>query len=331
MIAVSAIEPTTRDINERDIEMKLRVGLLLASVFFSLTAQARAQEELLEKDLIIEAEYPRSATNTAFGFGSLWIANGFKIVRLDGASGEIIEIGLTGSSQKQRKITVGDGAVWVPDVGTDTLFKIDPIENQVIGAFPVDMLATQGSIAVGAGSVWVILADNFEKTLARLDADSGEEQAKIALPNTGVGVAFGYNAVWVTSGMGDALYRVDAETNVVTEELKIGDGPLFATVGDGSVWVHIQSDASVVRVDGNDGTITARIETGLPSGAADIEFGDGYLWMNTPYNVPLAQIDPVSNTVARKFSGAQGADAVDFGEGTLWISGRSVKKVTLPE
>jgi len=311
--------------------MMFRSGWLTVAFALAVGSHACAQEDFPNEALQIEAEYPRSAMNTAFGFGSLWIANGFKTVRLDASTGEIIEINLDGASQKQRKIAIGEGAVWVPDVGADMVFKIDPTSNEVIGAFPIDMLATQGSIAAGAGSVWVVSADGFEKTLVRLNADTGEEQARIALPNAGIGVTFGFGSAWVTSGIGDALYRVDADSNAVTAELDLGDGPLLVVTGEGSVWVHLQSDASMVRVDGTKGDIVARIETGLPSGVADLEFGDGYLWVNTPYKVSLAQIDPGSNTIVRKFSGAQGADAIDFGDGALWISGRSIKRVTVPE
>ena len=311
--------------------MLFRHDYLIVAAAMAAGSLAYAQEDLPDSALQIEAEYSRSAANTAFGFGSLWIANGFKVLRLDVAAGDFIEIGLDGASQKQRKIAVGEDAVWVPDVGADVIFKIDPKSNAVVGAFPVDMLSTQGSIGVGAGSVWVVSADGFEKTLVRLDADTGDEQATIALPNAGLGVAVGFGAAWVTSGMGDSLYRVDVDTNAVTATLDVGDGPMFVAAGEDSVWVQIQGDASIVRVDGTSGDIAARIETGLPRGAADIEIGGGYLWLNTPYTVPLAQIDPASNTLVRRFSGPQGADAVDYGDGALWISGRSIKRVTPPE
>jgi len=311
--------------------MTSRYFWLVATAAMIAGSLAIAQEELPDEVLQIEVEYPRSAMNTAFGFGALWVANGFTILRLNAATGEIFEIGLDNASQKQRKIAVGEGAVWVPDVGADMVFKIDPATNAVVGSFPVDMLSTQGSIGVGEGSIWIVSAEGFEKTLVRLDSVTGVQQAAIALPNACVGVAIGFGSVWVTSGTGDALYRVDASSNTLTATLDIGDGPMFVVAGEDSVWVHLQSDASIVRVDGASGDIVARIETGLPRGAADIEIGGGYLWMNTPYTVSLAQIDPGSNSMIRKFLSAQGADAIDYGDGALWVSGQSVKRVTPPE
>ena len=307
-----------------------RNAWIVAAAMLALGSKAYAQEDLSDEAIRIEAEYARSAMNTAFGFGSLWIANGFKVARLNAGTGEFLEIDLDGASQKQRKIAIGEGAVWVPDVGANLVFKIDPASNEVIASFPVDMLSTQGSIAIGAGSVWIVSAEGFEKTLVRLDSESGKEQASIELPNAGVGVAFGFGSAWVTSGMGDALYRIDADSNALMAQIAVGDGPLFLAAGEDSLWVHIQSDASIVRVDGTSSKVIAKIDTGLPSGVADIEIGGGYLWINTPYTVSLAQIDPNTNALIRKFSGAQGADALDYGDDSLWISARTIKRVTPP-
>lgn len=310
--------------------ISVRIGLTMASILM-LAGAANAQEELSNDELVVESEMNRSATNTAFGFDSIWVAAGFNALRIDASTGELAEISLSNSSQKQRKISIGEGAVWIPDVGVDAVFKIDPATNEVAARIDVDMLSTQGSIGVGEGSIWVVTADDFEKTLARFDAETGEQQATIALPNAGVGVAVNFGSVWVTSNMGDELYRINPETNTVDAILPIGDGPMFVATGEDSVWVHIQSDASIVRLDGRTGEVVATIETGLPAGAADIEVGGGFLWMNTPYSVSLAQIDPSTNELVRRYSGSQGADSVDYGDGAVWIGGRSLKRVRPPE
>lgn len=306
-----------------------RIGIAIAGALLCFAGYA--QEELSSDDLVVERELKRSALNTAFGFGSLWIAAGFNVLRVDASTGEIVEINLNGASQKQRRVAIGEGAVWVPDVGSDGVFKINPETNSVVMKIDVDMLSTQGTIGVGEGSIWVVTADGFEKTIARFDAGTGERQATTDLPNAGIAVAVDFGAVWVTSNIGDELYRIDPETNSIAATQPIGDGPMFVTTGEGSVWVHIQSDASIVRVDGQTGNIVATVATGLPAGAADIEVGGGYVWMNTPYSVALAQIDPSSNSLVRRFSGPQGADSLEYGDGAVWIGGRSLRRVTPPQ
>ena len=86
--------------------MSFRHGWMFAAVGLAAGSVTDAQEDLSVEALQVEAEYVRTATNTAFGFGSLWIANGFKVVRIDASTGENTEIDLNGASQKQRKIAV---------------------------------------------------------------------------------------------------------------------------------------------------------------------------------------------------------------------------------
>ena len=49
------------------------------------------------------------------------------------------------------------------------------------------MFGGQGSIGVGEGAVWVVTAEDRDRTLTRYSASSGAEEAKIALPRPGKG------------------------------------------------------------------------------------------------------------------------------------------------
>jgi virginiamycin B lyase len=310
--------------------MRLLGILAIALSSGLLQTTAAMGQDLAIEDLVVEAEIKRRAINTAFGFNSLWAANGFTVLRISATNNETVEFELEGASQKQRPIIIGDDAVWIADVGSDLIFKIDPKTNAVAATLPVDMLSTRGSIAIGEGSVWVVIAEEFEKTVARYDADTGHLQASIKLPSSGVGMAFGFGSVWVTSNTGDALYRIDPATNTVVSTTDLADGPRYMTTGQGSVWVHIQSDASIQRIDGQSGELLATIETGLPRGAAFLDLGGGFLWMNTVYKVPLAQIDPGTNKLVRRFSGQYIGGSIRFGAGSLWVGGATIKRITPP-
>jgi streptogramin lyase len=306
-----------------------RIGYAVALIPFLANA-ALATEELTAEDLSIKLEVKRNANNMAFGFDALWVAAGFNVLRIDATSNTVTEIKLEDASQKQRRVAVGEGAVWIPDVGSNAIYKIDPETNSVATKISVNMLSTQGSIGVGEASVWVVTAERFEKTLARYDAENGELIATIELPSSGVGVTVGYGSVWVTSNMGDELLRIDPSTNTVVGTTKLEDGPLFMVTGHGSVWVHIQSDASIQRVNAETGAVLATIKTGLPRGTGDIDAGGGYVWINTPYQVPVAQVDPETNTLVRKFTGKLGGDSIRFGADSLWIGGPSIRRVIPP-
>ncbi len=77
------------------------------------------------------------------------------------------------------------------------------------------MLSTEGSIGVGEGAVWVITAEEFDKTLTRFNARSGIAEAKISLPSSGSSVVVDYGSVWVTGYAGNELYRINPRTNTI--------------------------------------------------------------------------------------------------------------------
>src|SRR4051794_6263686 len=69
-------------------------------------------------------------------------------------------------------VAVGDGSVWVTNADSDTVSRIDPATNSVLGEFFA--LEAPGDIAVGDGSLWVI--GNTEDLLARLEIAHLDDQ-----------------------------------------------------------------------------------------------------------------------------------------------------------
>ena len=61
-------------------------------------------------------------------------------------------------------------------------------------------------------------------TLARIDPATGKAVAEIAVPPGSFGLAFGDDAVWVTSSEKNLLIRVNAYTNVVEQAIAVGQG-----------------------------------------------------------------------------------------------------------
>ncbi|MEI6246406.1 MAG: hypothetical protein WCQ64_15350, partial [Acidobacteriota bacterium] len=131
-------------------------------------------------------------------------------------------------------------------------------------------------------------------------------------------VAFGADAVWITSTEQNLLTRVNPKTNAVDATIPIGPKPRFLAVGEGSVWTLNQGDGSISRVDMKSNTLVATIEAGLPGGGGEIAVGDGSVWV-TLMEFPLTRIDTRTNTVAQQFVG-KGGDSVRFGHGSVWLS-----------
>ena len=114
----------------------------------------------------IEAQIPRGGSGLSFGFGSAWIMSGTSLARVNPADNSIVDIPLQGNKGSYRGIGIGEGAVWVPDIGADTLYKVNSASNAVLNKIPLKMLSNEGSIGIGGGAVWVVTSDN-DRTLTR--------------------------------------------------------------------------------------------------------------------------------------------------------------------
>ncbi len=186
-------------------------------------------------------------------------------------------------------------------------------------------------IGVGEGAVWVVTAQNFEKTLTRFNHLSGETEAEISLPSSGAGVTVAHGSVWVTGPIKGELYRIDPATNTVVSTTKLGQSPKFITADDDSVWVLNLGDGTVQRINGSSGELVATIDTGFSGSTGEIHAGGGYVWLSVPYAAPFVQIDPASNSVLRRYLDKDSFGYVRYGAGSVWVGSTSIKRITLPE
>jgi streptogramin lyase len=316
--------------------MQRLVGALLSVLVLGAYSLAWASEvDRPFEELVVEAEVTRKGENSEFGYGALWVRTGFTVTRIDAETYAVTEISLPGASQRQRGIAVGEGAVWIGDIGKKVIFKVDPTSSEVTLEIPADMSSRFSQIAVGEGSVWTMVVgeEGFETTLARYDAESSALQASVDLPSTGIGLVYGNGSVWVVSGEKDELYRVDVASGALVSTTKLRDSPGLAAFGAGAVWVHNLGDATLQRIDAKTGEVIATIATGLPYGASDVVFGGGFVWMNAYFRVPVLMIDPATDAVVRRYHSPpiDRFTALAYGDGSLWVGGtRSILRLRMP-
>ena len=297
---------------------------LLALLMFSCFAAAATATEVPEKPLVIEATIPRAGDFMRSGFGSVWMMAGAKLVRINPADNSFTDNKLQGIIGPFRNITLGEGAVWVPDVSADVIHKFDPASSTETLSIPVLMGDSEGSIGVGEGSVWVA----EKELLTRFNAASGEEEAKIALAGEGAGVKVAFGSVWVTSTRKNALYRIDPKTNAVTQTTALKSRPRFITADQDQLWI-LDQGGFVQAVDGRTGEVTATIATGPMGGGGDIDAGGGFIWLATE-DITLMQIDPKSKAIVVRFVNDDVGDGFCFGGGAVWISGDAIYRVKVP-
>ena len=91
-------------------------------------------------ELVVQATIPRAGFSLGFGFDAVWMMSDGRLVKIDPADNSVLEIeipagdgsGSLSDIDRYRGIAVGEGAVWVPEMASSTIYKIDPRSNQVV-------------------------------------------------------------------------------------------------------------------------------------------------------------------------------------------------------
>ena len=202
----------------------------------------------------------------AVGYGGVWVTASEgrpgALVRIDPRTNRIeatIEIGGPVSD-----VELFNGFVWVtrPESGPPTLFSVDPRTNRVAGKHDPSNFPTSpvpGSIR-GFGSAWLA----YDDVVLRMDPDSAEIQARIAVP-LAADLAIGRDAVWVMTtspsispdlyipipGRPGAILLIDPRTNrIATSPVPFGVPPASMAVGEDSLWVgEYGAPAVLTRID----------------------------------------------------------------------------------
>lgn len=303
----------------------LAIGICLS------ISTVQAAEDLAPNELAIEVDFPWASGAIGFGFGSAWVADGKRLLRISQADNQWISIDLkTRHDHSYRGIAFGEGAVWLTDISENNILKVDPGTNQVVDVIPAPLLSALGSIGVGAGSVWVVTSQKGEKTLTRFSVRTGKVETRIDLPSAGSGVSYDGKSVWVTAPAAGELFRIDPETNQISATTKLSGLPRAMAVKADSIWITDERDPSVHRIDAITGKVLSTIETGLRFDCVLSIFAtEDFVWVDST-GVGAVQIDPRKNEVTRRIDWQGQNWELAYGDGSLWMGGTSVRRVRLP-
>jgi YVTN family beta-propeller protein len=186
----------------------------------------------------------------AFASGSIWLANTAQrqVARVEpGADTTRIPVG---ASPIALAAAPDADAVWVAartQPGGGLVARIDATSNQV--HHPTVRLPyppTGLAITPDGRRVWV--ASAADKAIRRIDPGAGRVVKRIELPQPPDQVAYGDEAVWVTSTKGNAVLRINPATSKV-ETIPVGNGPSGIAFGADRVWVANSQDGTISAID----------------------------------------------------------------------------------
>ena len=210
---------------------------------------------------------------------------------------------------------------------------LDPQTGKLLASVPLG--TTPSSIAVGAGAVWVLDAD--DKTISVIDPATRSLESVFSTSSTPTDLAVGAGAIWIGNAFRDlpfptslpeSVSRLDPDSHVVVTTIPLPrtsviralwlggrDEQEHIAVTRDAVWV-INPDLSVSRIDPRTNTLVGRVK-GVK--ATSIAAGDGGVWVIDERGV--ARIDPRTNTITQRIDvPAEGLTSLAVGAHTIWAA-----------
>lgn len=255
---------------------------------------------------------------------SVWVASKgpFAVNEIDPATNQVVTVPLP--ADPCAGLGADADSLWVPLCGpSPKLAKVDLRTRTLSAVFDVGPAAKESGIAVGAGSVWMMV--DAQGSLARIDPATGSVVSVVQLPPGSYNPVFSDGRIWVTRADGAELTVVDAETAKVVGHFPTGPHPRFVAAGAGAVWTFNQGDGSVSRIDAADRQPVATVQLQTPGPGGDIAYADGVVW-TTMMKTPLTAVDAARSVILCQWKGG-GGDAVGVGHGAVWLTDLSAGTV----
>jgi streptogramin lyase len=162
--------------------------------------------------IVAELRLPAGCSAVAFGETALWAAcpADDRVLRID-PQNNLVDKRITVSAQPSA-LAIGEGSIWVFCRKDGKIERIDPKTNKVAKTIELAVPDADGSIAIGAGSVWVSQA-GFP--LTRIDPQTDKVVQQFWGAGGGM-VFFGANSVWLGNVAGGKLWRIDPKRVAAT-------------------------------------------------------------------------------------------------------------------
>ncbi len=215
---------------------------------------------------------------------------------------------------------------------------LDTRTGKLLASVPLG--TTPSSIAVGAGAVWVLDAD--DKTISAIDQETRSlKGAPFSTTSTPTDIAAGAGALWIgnafrelpfsATSYPESISRLDPDTHVVVDTIRLprpsvvryNTSPfpwLFEHIAATSdaVWV-VGADLGVYRIDPRTNQRVGGRVKGVK--AVGIAAGGGGVWAIEFGHARVAKIDPRTNTITQRIPvPSEGLSSIAVGARDVWAA-----------
>jgi virginiamycin B lyase len=162
--------------------------------------------------VVAELRLPAACNTVMFGENALWATcpNEDRVLRLD-AQKNLVDKQIEVAGQP-KALAIGEGSIWVYCQKDGKIDRVDPKTNKVIKTIDLGVPGVEGTIAIGAGAVWV---SQVGFPLTRIDPATD----KVVQQFWGVGggtVQFGSGSLWLGDLADAKMWRVDPKRVLAT-------------------------------------------------------------------------------------------------------------------
>jgi streptogramin lyase len=215
------------------------------------------------------------------------------------------------------------GLVW-RQAAASTTERAEPNPGPTVPATPpyvtreIKVGPDVGYLRTGLGAVWVAHGKG-ERTIARVDAESGEVLAQIPLGRGGLeGVAVTRRGLWFfTPGEGFGL--IDPETNRITARVPFRSEGVDLVEVRGALWFS-SAEGEVRRLDPGRRAIGPPLRIGRGRGLNLAAYGEGRLWVANQSGRELVRIDLGRGRIDGRFPLPAEPFVVSVGAGSVWVT-----------
>jgi len=339
--------PRSLDLGLRPVRLLMLVSLVVGMLLGGLIVAGvlRPSEPPLNKlDLVVRpaasVDLPGRPYSMAVDGGSLWVANGNVVSRIDPATAKVQATIPTGSGA--ASVGAGPAGLWVASLDAGMVSRVDAVTNTLTEPTPV---ASPEFLAVGDADVWV--ASPTTGRVTRIDAATGRIAASVLVGGAPSQPVVGLGSVWIphdcrTSTQGPkagVVTRIDIATNRVVGEISGGTQACVHTVvvSSGEVWFTDSNDGTLTQIDPATNAILRTLSIGEDArGIVDMRAGGsrygvpGALWLtvNPSFGQSgIALVDPVAGKVVAFLDLGVAPQASTVGltdlfelDGSVWVA-----------
>jgi YVTN family beta-propeller protein len=220
---------------------------------------------------------------------------------------------------------VGFGALWVPNVQTSELVRIDPQLRKVAAQIPIGNGRYRG-VAIGTDAVFI--PNTGDDTISKIDPTTNNVTATFPVRLNGdsegaIGVT--KDALWVVTDPGSfnrkaVLSRLDLVTGATLARIAIPSDSHGVIAEGAFVWVTSFGNNLVAQIDPQTNTVVRTIT--VDAGPRFVTSGGGSVWVLCQGTGRVARIDEVTGAVVAVIDAmapGPGGD-IAFGEGAVWVA-----------